>query len=206
MLLWAGIALIGVGMASLAVDRRAAHYFYDRIGRRFTRFLNRTTHLAKAAHWLALACAVFAGGWLWRRFAGDAPAARLAQDYAGAFILALGLGTLIAHACKMAAGRRRPRDDMEMGLYGFAFGAFDFKRNSFPSGHSLTIFLVAVMASSLCPAGAPVWFAIALWLSLTRALLTAHYLSDVFAGAGIGLISAHIVLRNLYPHLAQGWF
>ena len=29
-------------------------------------------------------------------------------------------------------------------------------------------------------------YAIALWLAITRALLTAHFLSDVFIGSGIG--------------------
>lgn len=207
MLLWAGIVLIGVGLACLTVDRRAAHFFYDRIGRRLQRFLNRTTHLAKAGRWLGLAATAFAAAWAWRRFAGESAAARTVQATAGFFILALGLGTLIAHTLKMTVGRRRPRDDMEMGLYGFAPFAFDFDRNSFPSGHALTIFLVAVVATGLWPAGAALWFALALWLGLTRAFLTAHFLSDVFVGAGIGLISARIVLGlcpALVPALTAG--
>jgi membrane-associated phospholipid phosphatase len=206
MLLWVGIVLIGVGLCCLSIDRRAAHRFYDRIGGRFYRFLQKTTHLAKAAHWLAFAGLTFALAWGWRRHVGENAWVGQAQDYAAAFILALGLGTLIAHTLKLLLGRRRPRDEIEMKLYGFLPFAFDLKFNSFPSGHALTIFLVAATATSLFPLGAPLWFAVALWLGLTRAFLTAHFLSDVFVGAGIGLISAHIVFCGLYPHLALGWF
>ena len=59
--------------------------------------------------------------------------------------------------------------------------------NSFPSGHALTICCVAVIFTCVWPLWWPVWFAIAALLAVTRALLTAHFLSDVLIGAGIGL-------------------
>jgi membrane-associated phospholipid phosphatase len=93
-----------------------------------------------------------------------------------------------------------------MGLYGFIPLAFDTNYNSFPSGHALTIFCVAAIASCAWPAWAVLWFAVAAWLALTRALLTAHYLSDVLVGAGIGLISAHESVIHVFPQLAPAWF
>jgi len=47
----------------------------------------------------------------------------------------------------------------------------------------------------------PVWFAVAALLAVTRALLTAHFLSDVLIGAGIGLIAAREVLQLGFPGL-----
>ncbi len=41
---------------------------------------------------------------------------------------------------------------------------------------------------------------------MARALLTAHFLSDVFVGAAIGLLTTREVVVLLFPHLAQGWF
>jgi hypothetical protein len=41
---------------------------------------------------------------------------------------------------------------------------------------------------------------------LTRAFLTAHFLSDVLVGAGIGLIVARETLSYFFPHLAPSWF
>lgn len=206
MLLWAGIGLILLGLACVAIDRRAVHVIYDHVGKPFHDFLNATTHLAKAAHWLLVAVIVYALTWIWLQH-GDAPAAvKLSFQCALAFILSLGLGSAVLHLTKLVLGRRRPRDELEMNLYGFIPFGFSLDWNSFPSGHALTITCVAVIATALWPQGVVLWFALALWLGLTRALLTAHFLSDVFVGAGVGLISAREVLVNLFPHIARAWF
>ena len=206
MLLWAGLLLIIVGLVCVPIDRRAVHVIYDRVGSKLHAFLTRTTHFAKAAHWLAAAVAVYALTWILLRTGNAAAAVKLAFQCSLAFILSLGAGSAILHGIKLVLGRRRPRDELEMNLYGFSLFGFSLDWNSFPSGHALTIACVAVIASALWPAWAPLWFTVALWLGLTRALLTAHFLSDVFVGAGIGLVSAREVLVNLFPHLARAWF
>jgi len=206
LLLWAGIFFLVLGITAIGVDRRAAHLIYDRVGAKLNRFLYRTTHLAKAAHWLAFSVAVYIGCWIALRSGHNAPWLKLAFQSALAYVLALGAGTVVIHSIKFFLGRRRPRDEIEMGLYGFIPFAFDLKKNSFPSGHSLTIFCVAVIATALWPIGAPVWFGVALWLSLTRALMTAHFLSDVFVGAGIGLIVSREIVANWFPALTLSWF
>lgn len=205
-LLWAGLFLILLGLACVAVDRRAVHFIYDRVSLRFHNFLNATTHYAKAAHWLAIAILVCAVCWELLAAGDTHHAVKLAFRYALAFILSLGAGSAVLHAIKLVLGRRRPRDELEMNLYGFIPLGFNLTWNSFPSGHSLTIFCVAVIATAVWPHLVVLWFAIALWLALTRALLTAHFLSDVFVGAGAGLISAREVLVNLFPYLAPSWF
>ncbi len=130
----------------------------------------------------------------------------LASQCAVAFIASLAIGSLILHTIKLFFGRRRPRDDFEMGLLRFMPFSFDLQYNSFPSGHALTITCVAVIASAIWPMLAPLWFAIALALALVRALLTAHYLSDVFFGIGVGLLSAREVVIHWFPALTQSWF
>ena len=137
---------------------------------------------------------------------GETPGWQLAAQCAEAFLASLIVGSLILHGIKLFLGRRRPRDDMEMGLYGFMPLSFDLQYNSFPSGHSLTIMCVAVIATAVWPLLAPLWFAIALGLALTRALLSTHYLSDVVVGAGIGLISAREIVIHVFPALAPSWF
>jgi membrane-associated phospholipid phosphatase len=210
MLLWAGLCFLVIGFGCVVIDRRAVHFFYDHVGLSFHRFLNRTTHLAKAAHWLTVAVIAVAASWLWLRtgeHSGSTHAVvQRAFQCSLAFIVALGLGTIVIHTAKLLLGRRRPRDELELNLYGFIPFGFDLKHNSFPSGHALTIFCVAVIATTVVPQAAILWFAIALWLALTRALLTAHFLSDVFIGAGIGLICARIVLVNWFPSLVLPWF
>jgi len=206
-LLWAGLGFLVIGCGCVAIDRRAVHFFYDHVSLRFHRFLNRTTHLAKAAHWLTASVVIAAASWLWLRAGGGNNAAiLLAFHISLAFILSLGLGTIVIHTLKLLLGRRRPRDELELNLYGFLPLGFSLKHNSFPSGHALTIFCVAVIATTVMPQAALLWFALAFWLALTRALLTAHFLSDVFIGAGIGLICTREVLVNVYPSLALSWF
>jgi undecaprenyl-diphosphatase len=206
MLLWAGFFLIAVGIACLAVDRRAVHFIYDHVGLRTHLLLDKITHLAKAAHWLVLDLSVLALSWAWLHWRGANAAVGLVQQCALAFFFSLLLGSAVLHGTKLVLGRRRPRDELDMGLYGFVLFSFNPDLNSFPSGHALTIMCVAVLASALWPHGTALWFALALGLASTRALLNAHFLSDVFVGAGIGLVSAREVLVNFFPALAPGWF
>ncbi|MGC9953389.1 MAG: phosphatase PAP2 family protein [Rhizomicrobium sp.] len=206
MLLWAGIFLIVLGVACVAIDRRAVHVIYDHVGVRFHNFLMATTHLAKAAHWLAAACLVYAVTWAWLHWIGENADVRLASQIALAFLVSLALGSAVLHGIKLVLGRRRPRDELEMNRYGFILFGFNLDWNSFPSGHALTIMCVATIATALWPQLAVLWFVVALWLGLTRALLTTHFLSDVFVGAGIGLVSAREMLVIFFPQLTPPWF
>ncbi len=206
MLLWAGILLVVFGIASIAIDRQAAHLLYDHVNEPFFRFLDATTHWAKAGHWLIAAVVAYAAAQVAMRFWPGNADLHLAAKVALAFIASLAAGSIVLHSIKLVLGRRRPRDDMEMGLYGFKPFSFDLQYNSFPSGHALTIMSVAAIASCLWPHLAVLWFAIGLWLSVTRALLTAHFLSDVLVGAGIGLIATREVVLYFFPALPPSWF
>lgn len=206
MLLWSGLFFLVLGLGCLAIDRRAVHLIYDRVPLRLHKFLVATTHFAKAAHWLTAAVLAYLVTWILRANGSTNATLKLVFDCALAFILALGAGSAVTHTIKLVFSRRRPRDELELKQYGFIPFGFDLKRNSFPSGHSVTIFSVAVIASCVWPLAAPLWFALALWLSLTRALMVAHYLSDVFVGIGIGLIASREVVLAWFPQLALGWF
>ncbi len=206
MLAVTGFVLIVLGLLALLIDRAAAHFIYDHVNARMHRFLDGITHYAKAGHWLAVAIIALVGAALARHFGVKSPDIGLLITYSLAFIASLTLGSAILHAIKLVLGRRRPRDDMEMGLYGFMPLSFNLDYNSFPSGHALTICCVAVILTCVWPFLWPVWFAIAALLAITRALLTAHFLSDVLIGAGIGLIAAREVLLLGFPGSAPPWF
>jgi membrane-associated phospholipid phosphatase len=206
MLIIAGFVLILLGLMALFIDRAAAHFIYDHVSAQAHEFLDRITHYAKAGHWLLAAVLALIGAALARHFGARGADLVLLINYSLAFIASLTLGSVILHAIKLVLGRRRPRDDMEMGLYGFMPLSFNLDYNSFPSGHALTINCVAVIFTCVWPAWWPLWFVIAAVLAVTRALLTAHFLSDVLIGAGIGLIAAREVLLLGFPGFAPGWF
>jgi membrane-associated phospholipid phosphatase len=205
-LLWSGFALILCGLGCFAIDRRAAHFFHAVVPRPFERLLHATTDWAKGAIWLTASLLVLAGAWLFQYLFGPDPLAFRLMEVSGAFLVSLAVASVILHTIKILLGRRRPRDELELDLYGFRPFTFDLRSDSFPSGHALTIFCVAVVLSAAIPALAVIWFAIAVWLSLTRALLNSHYLSDVLVGAGIALVTTREVLVNLFPDLARPWF
>ena len=72
--------------------------------------------------------------------------------------------------------------------------------HSFPSGHAARSFLIAVIAAGL----SPVWLAAVLWLwaplvALARVAMGVHYVSDVVAGAMVGVAFALIFLQIHQP-------
>jgi len=206
MLLWAGFVSILVGLLALAIDRQLAHFIYDHVSARTHKALDSITHYAKAAHWLAAAILALIVAACMRKFKMLPEEATLLVNYSLAFIASLTMGSAVLHVIKLVLGRRRPRDDMEMGLYGFQPMAFNPDYNSFPSGHALTIFCVAVIFTCVWPQWWAAWFGVATILAGTRALLTAHFLSDVLIGAGIGLIAAREVLLLGFPGFSPAWF
>ena len=89
---------------------------------------------------------------------------------------------------KFTFRRRRPE-----GEWGAIYRATD--PHSFPSGHAARAVLLAVLAWGLCPG----WVAVVLtiWaplVALARVAMGVHYLSDVFAGALVGLLMGWVTL------------
>jgi undecaprenyl-diphosphatase len=87
---------------------------------------------------------------------------------------------------KLAVRRRRPEGD-----WGAIYRNTD--PHSFPSGHAARAVLLAVLASAWGPA----WWAVFLLLwapfvALSRVAMGLHYLSDVLAGAALGLVAAGV--------------
>jgi membrane-associated phospholipid phosphatase len=206
MLLWAGVALLIAGVGAFAIDRRAAHYFHAKVDWRLERLLHRTTDWAKGAHWLLIASLAFVAARMIAASWGPSPGTLLLGKTSLAFLASLAVASIILHSIKLLLGRRRPRDELELNLYGFRPFTFDLSSDSFPSGHALTIFCVAVVLSAAVPMLAPLWFIAATLLALTRALLNSHFVSDVLVGAGVGLIATREVLLHFFPALTRSWF
>jgi membrane-associated phospholipid phosphatase len=206
MLLWFGCILLAIGIGCFAVDRRATHFFHARISQKNHVRLWRVTDFAKGEMWLVISVAVIliSGGLIW--LGASSPLVQRIFTVALAYLACLAAGSAILHTLKILMGRRRPRDELEHNFYGFRLFHFDLQSDSFPSGHALTICCVAVIATAVWPQLLALWFAIALYLSFTRAMLNAHFLSDVFIGAGIGILASRETLLFLFPTLFRPWF
>ena len=107
-------------------------------------------------------------------------------------LVSLSISGLLNLLIKWLAGRYRP-NMLEKGYFGFNYFGVGYDLNSFPSGHTVTAFSLAAAVSILFPRAGIVAFIIAISIGMTRIILTSHYLSDVIAGAGIGILSAMIL-------------
>lgn len=72
---------------------------------------------------------------------------------------------------------------------------------SFPSGHAAMAFATATCLATALPRWAPAFFLIALAVAAERVLENAHYLSDVVAGAGVGLLGGYLAIL-----IVRRWF
>lgn len=94
---------------------------------------------------------------------------------------------------KFIVRRRRPEGD-----WGSIYRNTD--PHSFPSGHAARAFLIAVVGAAL----GPTWLGILLWIwapsvALARVAMGVHYVSDILAGAILGIFVAIIGLQIYEP-------
>jgi membrane-associated phospholipid phosphatase len=108
--------------------------------------------------------------------------------------LSLGITGIFINIVKWIAGRHRPIDLFNHGYWGFDyFRGVGYELASFPSGHAQTAFTFAAALTILFPRWGIPLFVFAGAVGITRVILTAHYLSDVIAGAGIGIICTLVI-------------
>ena len=151
-----------------------------------------------APRWIRvwMLCATRGGdGWLWYGlgvvillFGGDQRFAAIASA-----ALAAGLGITLFLRLKKLTGRKRPCA-FEPHCWATLLPPDQF---SFPSGHTITAFAVAVSLISFYPTLLVGLLFCAISVALSRILLGMHFLSDVLAGAAIGSFlavgSTHLV-------------
>lgn len=97
-------------------------------------------------------------------------------------VQAILITAVIVLVIKFTVRRRRPE-----GEWGNIYRSTD--PHSFPSGHAARAFMLAVMGLAL----GPPWFGVALtvWaplVALARVAMGVHYLSDILAGIGLGVV------------------
>ncbi len=168
--------------------------------------LSRRLRVAEQEGWLRTVAAFLAhsgDSWFWAAglvllwlFGNAAARHWAAVQFGGISILAVIVMTL-----KFTIRRQRPQ-----GEWGLLYRSTD--PHSFPSGHAARAFLLAVLALHLGPA----WLGwlLLLWaplVALARIAMGVHYLSDVLAGAALGIVGGFIAWE-VYPAIYQwylGW-
>ncbi len=112
----------------------------------------------------------------------------------GFVFLAVGAPGLFVTIVKRVIGRARPMVDG--GPHPFEFKPFSVAAYaSMPSGHATTAFSVLVALGTLWPRARTVLWIYALAIAASRVVVSAHFPSDVLAGAVVGTVGALMVRR-----------
>lgn len=165
--------------------------------RAFWRFV---TVMGESGWMLAGSAAAGLAAWVTARRARGprlrAGAATLQGAAAYVFVSVAVLG-LLAALLKLVVGRARPKMAEAFGVHHFDALAFDFKFNSFPSGHAATLFALAAALVLIVPRWRALILTVAAWGAFSRAPAGAHYLSDIIAGAALGHVGARWLAGRL---------
>jgi len=132
----------------------------------------------------AIAATRAGDGWLWYLaglaillFGGDERFTAIASAGSAALV-----GVGIFTSVKKISGRKRPCE-IEPHCWATLLPPDQF---SFPSGHTITAFAVALGMSAFYPILSPLLIFCAISIAASRILLGMHFLSDVVVGAVIG--------------------
>ena len=113
----------------------------------------------------------------------------------GFLFVAIAVPGLFVTIVKHIFGRARPRVGGSLDPFLFSPFSWTPAYAGLPSGHATTAFSVLVAFGSLWPRARTIMRIYALLIAASRVAVTAHYPSDVLAGALVGVMGALMVRR-----------
>lgn len=133
-------------------------------------------------------CVVFAG--LALRAANDRRSRKALYGWiagaAGYVVASIAISGILTNVFKIIYGRARPRYMADGETAEWSLFALDWSHQSFPSGHTTTLFAFAIAMCFLLPRFRTWLITFAVIGGLARIAVNAHFLSDVIAGAALG--------------------
>ena len=109
--------------------------------------------------------------------------------------VATALPGLVMTILKRLIGRGRPLVGGSADPFLYHPLSWNVEYASLPSGHATNAFAAVVAIGALWPRTRPFMWAYAIVIALSRVVLTAHFASDVLAGAFVGIAGALLVRR-----------
>jgi membrane-associated phospholipid phosphatase len=169
-------------MISYALVDRPVTIFFQDLDPEIVQVFQWITKLGKSTGYLVGFAALFVFFKFFRR-------RPIAANRALFLFAAVALSGLTTDLIKPLVGRLRPKLLFEANLYGFEPLRIGYEYNSFPSGHATTVFALAAALSFFFPRWRLPLFSFAAVAGLSRIIVGSHYLSDVMAGAYVGVMT-----------------
>jgi len=110
---------------------------------------------------------------------------------------------IVVDILRFLLGRYRPELLWKDDLYGFRFLSVRHEYLSFPSGHATIAIASAVALGQIFPRFRWGFYLIGLLICVSRVVGTQHYLSDVLAGAWLGMVTALCWRKYLFDTAGQ---
>jgi membrane-associated phospholipid phosphatase len=170
-LLWLGAMLISY----VWLDRPLAAFFQQQAGSLTTQIASIITLLGSSKVYFLILGLL----WIFARFIKPMP---IWKDRSLFLLLCLIIPGLLCLALKMLLGRARPIEWFNHDWYGFYFLETQASFLSMPSGHTVTITSLMFGLCYLFPRHWVSLVSLALIVSASRIIVTAHYLSDIMGG------------------------
>jgi lipid A 4'-phosphatase len=200
-LLWAASFVLVEAVAIIWLDRPIADFFHDD-ARPLQPFFDAVQRFGLGYPYLALSALAFAflrwGGEL-ERLRPRAASMRALAFIPGFIFAAIAGSGLLVDLLKVVIGRTRPKLLFADGAYDFTWFGLRADHWSFPSGHAAT---AAAMVTALwCLWPRPFWLyvAAAALVAASRVITGQHFLSDVIAGAAIGVVFTRMLAVWMLP-------
>ena len=167
------------------LDRPAALWFH-RLDAGWHEFFKALSDLGAAGPYLVVTFVAFAalrGAARLEMFKARAGALKAYSMVAAFFFSAIAASGILINVLKVLFGRVRPKLLFRDELYGFDWFRLGADFHSFPSGHAQTITALLVALFILVPRFGVGYLAVGAAIAMGRAIVNAHYLADIVAGA-----------------------
>jgi membrane-associated phospholipid phosphatase len=187
-LLWLGAMLVSY----IWLDKPLTAFFQQQAGSLTNQIASAVTLLGSSKIYFLLLILA----WLFTRFIKPMP---LWRDRSLFLLLCLIIPGLVTLALKMSLGRARPIEWFNHDLFGFYFLKTQASFLSMPSGHTVTITSLMFGLCYLFPRYWAGFIGLALMVSVSRIIVTAHYLSDIMGG----MLLAALTVSWLYTQLVN---